>query len=252
MKTNTSIKIFLVVLVLIVVWSVPTKAAVPLPTLNLDIDQSENPEDVVNSLQVLFLITIIALAPSILIMMTSFTRIIVVLSFIRNALGTHQMPPSQVLIGLALFLTFFVMSPVLSNINEDALQPYLNGTINQEEALNNALSYLRDFMFKQTREKDLALFIKHGNVGRVNSLNDIPTHVLIPSFVISELKTAFQMGFIIYIPFLVIDMIVASTLMSMGMLMLPPAMISLPFKILLFVMVDGWNLVVRSLLLGFN
>jgi len=252
MNSGISTKVIVVFLMLLIVFTGTTKAAVPLPSLNIDIKESEAPEDVVYSLQILFLITIIALAPAILIMMTSFTRIIVVLAFIRNALGTHQMPPNQVLIGLALFLTFFVMSPVLSNINEHALQPYLNGNINQQEALSNALTYLREFMFKQTREKDLALFVKFAQLERVSSLDDIPTHVLIPGFIISELKTAFQMGFIIYIPFLVIDMIVASTLMSMGMLMLPPAMISLPFKVLLFIMVDGWNLVVRSLLLGFN
>jgi flagellar biosynthetic protein FliP len=226
--------------------------AAPLPTVQLDFGSSDNPKDVVESLQILILLTVLALVPSILIMMTSFTRIVVVLSFTRSALGTQQMPPNQVIIGLALFLTIFVMYPVFSQINSNALQPYVNAQIDQQQALKNTIEPMRDFMLKQTREKDLALFVNLAKLGKLSSLSEIPTHVIIPSFMISELKTAFEMGFILFIPFLIIDMVVASTLMSMGMLMLPPVLISLPFKILLFIMVDGWNLIVRSLITSFN
>jgi len=192
------------------------------------------------------------LAPSILIMMTSFTRIIIVLSFTRNALGTQQMPPNQVLIGLALFLTFFLMSPIGAKINENAIEPYLSGQMDQEQFLEEAMKPIREFMFKQTREKDLELFINLSGMEDPETLDDVPNNVLIPSFIISELKTAFQIGFLIYVPFIIIDMVVASTLMSMGMMMLPPVMISLPFKILLFIMVDGWNLVIKTLVTGFR
>jgi len=204
------------------------------------------------SLQILMLLTVLSLAPAILMMMTSFTRIIIVLSFVRNALGTQQLPPNQVMIGLALFLTFFVMVPTWTQINTNAIQPYMKNEITQQEALAKAEEPLRAFMFKQTREKDLELFVGLSKMERPQTYRDVPTHVLIPAFVISELKTAFQMGFAIFIPFIVIDMIVASTLMSIGMMMLPPMMISLPFKLLLFVLVDGWHLVVESLVTSFN
>ncbi|WP_369691619.1 flagellar type III secretion system pore protein FliP [Tepidanaerobacter acetatoxydans] len=205
------------------------------------------------ALQIVLLLTILSLAPSILTLLTSFTRTIIVLSFVRNGLGVQQVPPTQVLIGLALFITIFVMAPVWTEINNEAIQPYMNQEIDTAEALRRAQIPLRNFMFRQTREKDLALFVHYAKLEHpLNTLDDIPTYVLIPAFIISELKTAFQMGFIIFIPFLVIDMIVSSTLMSMGMLMLPPIMISLPFKILLFVMVDGWNLVINSILAGFH
>lgn len=222
------------------------------PRFSFGVDAADTPDQVAVSLQILFLLTVLSLAPSILVMMTSFTRIVVVLSFVRNALATNQMPPNQVLIGLALFLTFFVMAPTWRTINDTALQPYLAQEIGQDEALKLASAPLREFMFKHTRERDLALFIEMSGSERPEDRNDVRTEVLIPAFVISELKSAFQMGFILFIPFIVIDMIVASTLMSMGMLMLPPVMISLPFKILLFVMVDGWYLVARSLLLGYQ
>jgi flagellar biosynthetic protein FliP len=185
-------------------------------------------------------------------MTTAFTRIIVVLSFTRNALSLQQMPPNQVIIGLALFLTFFVMAPTWGKVQNQAITPYLAGKIGPEQAFDKGMAPLRDFMYRQTRPKDLRLFLQVGKIPRPKNLNDVPNQVLIPAFIISELKTAFQIGFMIFIPFLVIDMIVASTLMSMGMMMLPPATISLPFKILLFVMVDGWYLVVRSLLLSFH
>ena len=204
------------------------------------------------SLQLLLLMTVLSLAPAILMLMTSFTRIIIVLSFVRNALGTQQLPPNQVMVGLALFLTFFVMLPTWNQINTNAVQPYMENQITQTEALAKAEEPLRNFMFRQTREKDLELFVGLSKMERPKTYRDVPTHVLIPAFVISELKTAFQMGFAIFIPFIVIDMIVSSTLMSIGMMMLPPMMISLPFKLLLFVLVDGWHLVVESLVTSFK
>jgi len=252
-KKNGIIKIILILVLMILmgiidVWCEP----LPIPKIGLDIETAENPQDVALSMQILFILTIISLAPSILIMLTSFTRIIIVLSFTRNALGTQQMPPNQVLIGLALFLTFFIMSPVITEINENAFTPFTNGEITQEAAIEKAAEPIRNFMFKYTREKDLALFLNLSQVKQPVAKIDIPTSALIPAFIISELKTAFEIGFFLYIPFLMIDMIVSSTLMSMGMMMLPPIMISMPFKILLFVLVDGWNLIVRSLIMGFN
>lgn len=212
---------------------------------------SESPEDVGVTLQLLALMTILSLAPAILILMTSFTRIIIVLSFVRTGLGTQSMPPNQVLVGLALFLTFFIMAPVFTEINDTALQPYLEGESTQEEALDTAILPIKRFMAEHTREKDLALFFKYQNLEKPDSIEEIPLMSLIPAFAISELKTAFQIGFVIFIPFLIIDMVVASTLMAMGMMMLPPVMISLPFKILLFVLVDGWYLIIESLLVSF-
>lgn len=212
---------------------------------------NDSPGDVAVSLQLLVLLTILSIAPAILIMLTSFTRIIVVLSFVRTALGTQSMPPNQVLIGLAMFLTFFVMSPVFSEVNETALQPYLAGELSQEEAMDTAVLPMKQFMAEHTREKDLALFFKYAGLSKPDGIEDIPLTALVPAFAISELKTAFQIGFVIFIPFLVIDMVVSSTLMAMGMMMLPPVMISLPFKILLFVLVDGWYLIVESLLNSF-
>jgi len=227
-------------------------AATPLPDIHIGIGSSSNPQQVSLTLQIVFLMTVLSLAPAILMLTTSFTRIIIVLSFLRQAIGTPTIPPNQVILGLALFLTFFNMNPVFSKVNDEALQPYLKGAISQQTALKKALDPMRDFMFRQTREKDLALFVYLSKSPRPASPADVPTLVLIPAFVISELKTAFQMGFLIYIPFLIIDMVVASTLMSMGMLMLPPVTISLPFKILLFVLIDGWHLIVRSLMLSFH
>jgi len=203
------------------------------------------------SLQLLLLLTLLSFVPAILVLMTSFTRIIIVLSFVRNALGTQQLPPNQVIIGLSLMLTFFVMAPTWKEVNANAIQPFLSQQINQEEALEKAEAPLRTFMFKQTREKDLQLFVGLSKIERPQTYRDIPTYVLVPAFVLSELKTAFQMGFAIFIPFMIIDMIVASALMSMGMMMLPPMMISLPFKILLFVLVDGWHLLIQSLVTSF-
>lgn len=227
-------------------------AAQPVPKLTIGVEKSSSPRDVAVTLEILFLITVLSLAPAIIMMMTSFTRIVIVFHFLRQALGLQQMPPNQLLIGLSLFLTFFVMHPVIEKVNDNALQPYLNEKINSGQALDNAMSPLRDFMLRQTREKDLALFVKLAKLDRPATPVEIPNHVLIPAFVISEIRLAFQIGFLVYIPFLVIDMVVASVLMSMGMLMLPPAMVSLPFKILLFVMVDGWYLIVGSIIEGFR
>lgn len=224
---------------------------IPIPTIGLNIEEAENPQEVATSIQILFLLTILSLAPSILIMMTSFTRIIIVLSFLRNALATQQSPPTQVLIGLALFLTFFSMGDIATEINQNGLQPYIREEITQEEALENTMKPLRDFMFRQTREKDLNLFLEMSNIEGPVELDEVPNRILIPAFIISELKTAFQLGFILFIPFIIIDMVVASTLMAMGMMMLPPAMISLPFKLLLFIMIDGWNVLTHSLLNSF-
>ncbi|RYL92961.1 flagellar type III secretion system pore protein FliP [Sporolactobacillus sp. Y61] len=212
---------------------------------------TSQPQDVAMTLQLLLILTILSLAPAILILMTSFTRIIIVLSFVRTSLSTQQMPPNQVLIGLALFLTFFIMAPVYGQINTQALQPYIRGDINQNQAVSRAEDPLKTFMAKETRQKDLDLFMKYGKYKMPDRIQDLPMTALVPAFTISELKTAFQMGFMIFIPFLVIDMVVASILMAMGMMMLPPVMISLPFKILLFIMVDGWYLIVESLLKSF-
>ena len=223
-----------------------------LPSVSLSIAPTSNPQATVSAVQVIVLLTVLSIAPSILVLMTSFTRIVVVLSFVRSALSVQQAPPNQVLIGLALFLTLFVMTPTLSAVNQNALQPYLSGRISQSQALNQAELPFKEFMAKQTRIEDIQLFLNYRHEPTPKSLVSLPITTLVPAFAISELKTAFQIGFMIYIPFLVIDLVVATTLMSMGMMMLPPTMISLPFKLLLFVMVDGWYLVVKSLLAGFH
>ncbi|MHA0855977.1 flagellar type III secretion system pore protein FliP [Paenibacillus sp. CMAA1364] len=231
--------------------SVSTAFADPIPNLDIQIGNADGAPNT-SSLSVLLLITIIGIAPAIMVLMTSFTRIVIVLGFVRTSLGTQQMPPNQVLVGLALFMTLFVMAPTFSSINEVALQPYLKSEITQTEALQKASDPMKKFMFKYTREKDLLLFMDYSKMEKPATYSDIPLTVLVPSFAISELKTAFQMGFLVFIPFLIIDIVVASTLMAMGMMMLPPVMIALPFKILLFVLVDGWYLVVKSLLFSFN
>jgi len=223
-----------------------------IPSIGLDVKPSENNAEAAASIQIMFMMTILSLAPSILIMMTSFTRIIIVLSFVRNAIGVQQLPPNQVLVGLALFITFFVMSPVIDEINTNAYQPFVANEITQEQAFTNGMKPLRTFMLKQTYPKDLNLFISLSNSPEPDNIDSIKDVVIIPAFIISELKRAFQIGFFIFIPFIIIDMVVSSTLMTMGMMMLPPMMISLPFKILLFVMVDGWGLVIKTLITGFK
>jgi flagellar biosynthetic protein FliP len=227
-------------------------AGLPVPRVSVGVESAQAPQDVASGVQILLLLTVLTLAPSLLIMLTSFTRTIIVLSLLRNAIGVPQLPPNQVLIGLSLFLTFFVMAPTWNQINQNAVQPFMAGEIRQAEAFDRAVVPVREFMLKQTRERDLALFVSLAKLERPRTADDIPTYVVVPSFVISELKTAFQMGFLIFVPFLVIDIVISSTLMSMGMMMLPPVLISLPFKLLLFVMVDGWHLIVRSLVLSFN
>ncbi|HCG73487.1 flagellar type III secretion system pore protein FliP [Nitrospinaceae bacterium] len=248
-------KIIFILLILTAtfIWggTVPFAEAVSLPSIQLGMDDVEDPEKVSSALQILFLLTILTLAPSILILTTSFARIIIVLSFLRQAMGTQQTPPTQILIGLGLFLTLFVMGPTWNEINDKALQPFLNEEISQTDALKKAEMPLKTFMLKQTREKDLSLFIEISGENPTTN-EEIDIRSLIPAFIISELKTAFQIGFLIYIPFLILDMVVASILLSMGMMMLPPVLISLPFKLMLFVMVDGWYLTVGSLMRSFG
>ncbi|AQS59813.1 flagellar biosynthetic protein FliP [Desulforamulus ferrireducens] len=231
---------------------VAAEPLIPIPNINLNVETASEPQQVVDSVKLLVFLTLLSLVPAFLMMLTSFTRIVVVLSFLRNALGTQQTPPNQVLIGLALFLTIFIMSPVYREINQNAIQPYLANQLTYEQATDEAIGPLREFMSRQTREKDLALFLNIAKMDKPRNINEVPMSVMVPAFVISELKTAFQIGFIIFVPFLVIDMVVASILMSMGMFMLPPVMVALPFKLLLFVMVDGWYLVVKSLVESFR
>ena len=250
-RRRTARRIFLaspfVLALCCVLWPAAAWAA---PGINLNLDSSKN-GGVSTSLQLLVLLTVLSLAPSILIMMTSFTRIIIVLGFVRNALGTPSMPPNQILVGISLFLTMFIMAPTFTAINDTAIQPLMDKKINEQTAIKRAEIPIREFMFKQVDQKDLALFTDMSGEGRPKTRADVPTRVLIPAFVLSELQTAFEIGFLILIPFLIIDMVIALTVMSMGMVMLPPVVISLPFKILLFVLVDGWHLISESLIRGF-
>ena len=251
MSNHLKIILFTIIIVVVFISMMSIELnAQSVPKFTFGVEESDEPEDVSLTLQILAMMTVLSLAPSILIMMTSFTRIIVVFHFLRQALGTQQMPPNQLLLGLALFLTMFIMAPVWTDVNENALQPYLDKEMNYKDALEKGMEPLRHFMFAQTREKDLALFLKISKAPKPENIRDVPNKVLIPSFIISELRKGFQIGFILYIPLLVLDLVVASILMSMGMMMLPPVMISLPFKILLFVLVDGWNLVIGSLMTG--
>jgi flagellar biosynthetic protein FliP len=228
-------------------------AAADAPGVTLTVDpQNTEPERVTSGVQLLVLMTVLSLAPTILILATSFTRIVIVFSMLRSAIGTPSIPPNQVIIGISLLLTFFIMAPIYTQIDETAIQPYLNEEIDRDTAWERMQSPIREFMFKQTRERDIQLFIDLGNEAPPATLDDIQTVSLFPAFVISELRTAFTMGFVIYIPFLVIDLVVSSILLSMGMMMLPPSLVSLPFKLLLFVMVDGWYLLARSLVLSFG
>ena len=247
--------ILVLALVLLAAGTAPAAAqqkSLPLPKVSIEVGKAAKPDDVAVTLQILFLMTVLSLAPAILILTTAFTRIIVVFHFLKQAMGTPQMPPSQVLVGLAMFLTFFIMSPVWTRMNTVALQPYLNDKLSLTQAYEKGVEPLREFMFKQTREEDLALFVKMAQINKPQTRNDLPTYVLIPAFAISELRAGFQIGFLVFIPFLIIDVVVASILMSMGMMMLPPVMISLPFKILLFILVDGWHLVVGSLIASYH
>ncbi len=253
--TRNPRRVFLALGLVMVLGLLVSGCAAPIsaPGVSLTIDpESPEPQQVTSGVQLLVLMTVLSLAPTLLILATSFTRIVIVLSMLRSAIGTPSIPPNQVIIGLSLLLTFFIMAPVYTQIDETALQPYLAGQIDQETAWNLTQKPIREFMFKQTREKDIQLFLDLGNEPQPATLDDISTVALFPAFVISELRTAFTMGFVIYIPFLVIDLVVSSILLSMGMMMLPPSLVSLPFKLLLFVMVDGWYLMVRSLVLSFT
>lgn len=244
--------ILFIVIIMVFIIPVVINAQTILPKITVGVDQAHSPKDIAVTLQIVLLLTVLSLAPGILVLMTSFTRIVIIFSFLRHALATQQAPPNQVIVGLALFLTMFVMAPTGKKINDEALQPYLNGKISQAEALKNAEAPVKDFMLKQTREKDLALMVSLSKGVKPKSAEDISILVLVPAFVISELRIAFQIGFLIYIPFLVLDMVISSVLLSMGMMMLPPMMISLPFKLILFVLVDGWNLIVGSIVAGFK
>jgi len=223
-------------------------AALPLPTVTIGVQQTQSPKEFTTALQILLVLTVLALAPSILVMMTCFTRIVVVFYFMKQALGTQAQPPAQLLVGLALFLTFFVMQPVLDRANREGLQPYLRQEISQDVAVTRMIQPFREFMLRHTREEDLRLFVKLSGKDKPRNLEEVSTWAVIPAYTLSELRIAFQIGFIIFVPFLVVDMIVSSTLMSLGMFMLPPQVISLPIKVLLFLLVDGWHLLVESLM----
>ncbi len=223
----------------------------PVPLLSVDVDQNADSGKTGVVMQIFLLLTVLSLAPSILVMVTSFTRIAIVLSLLRQAIGSNQLPPNQIIVGLSLFLTFFIMAPVWQNVHQEAVKPYLANEIGAQDAFEKALVPVRKFMARQTREKDLALMINVAKLERPKNIEAVPFHVLVPSFIISELKTAFQIGFMLYVPFLIIDMVVASVLLSMGMMMLPPVMVSLPFKLMIFVLTDGWYLIVGSLVKSF-
>ncbi len=231
--------------------AIPSQAAMTFPNINIGLQNANTPQDFTNGLQILIWLTILTLAPSILIMTTSFIRLVVVLSLTRQAIGAGTLPPNQVITSLALILTFFIMAPTFNEINEKALQPYMNNQITQQAAIDRGIEPIRTFMFKQTHEKELALFVRMAKIEKPKNRNDVPTYVLLPAFILSELKTAFTIGFVVYMPFLVIDIVVSSVLVSMGMMFLPPTMIALPFKLIMFVMVDGWYLVVKSLVESF-
>lgn len=250
MKSGILKKVLFTMLALLVF--VPmAHCAMAFPNINIGMKTANTPQEFTQGVQILIWLTILTLAPSIFIMTTAFIRIIIVLALTRQAIGVASLPPAQVLSGLALILTFFVMAPTINKINETAIQPYMKNQITQQVALDKAIIPARDFMFKQTDEKELALFVKMAKIEKPKNKEDVPTYVLIPSFILSELNTAFKIGFVIFLPFLVIDIVVSSILVSMGMLFLPPTMIALPFKLILFVMIDGWYLVIKSLVEGF-
>jgi flagellar biosynthetic protein FliP len=225
---------------------------IPIPRIGITLDEAEGPRDVALSLEILFLLTVLTLAPAIIISVTSFTRIAIVFSFIKRALSTQQEPPNQIMMGLAIFLTIFVMAPTIQEVNQTAIQPYFQEEINAEEMYQRGIVPVREFMFRQTREKDIALFLRLGEVERPANQADVPTYVLIPAFIISEITTAFKIGILLFIPFIVIDLVVASVLMSMGIIFLPPVFISLPFKIILFILVDGWHLLTFQVVSSFR
>ena len=226
-------------------------AAVTFPTISIGSSTANTPQEFTQGIQILVMLTVLSLAPSIFIMTTAFIRIIIVLALTRQAIGTSSLPPNQVLAGLALILTFFVMAPTVNKINETAIQPYMNNQITQQVALDRAITPIRDFMIKQTHEKELGLFLNIAKAPQPKNWTEVPTYIILPAFILSELKTAFKIGFIVFLPFLVIDIVVASILVSMGMLFLPPSVVATPFKLILFVMIDGWYLITKSLIEGF-
>ena len=248
-------QIFLVVLLLVISASdtfAQKSQSIPFPKVGLDIGTADTPEDVSTTLQILLLMTILSLAPSILIMTTSYLRLIIVFHFLKTALGTQSMPPSQLLAGIALFITFFIMAPTFNKINDEALQPLMNGQMKVEEAMDKGIQPLREFMLNNVRDEDIALFVEMAAIEMPESRLELPTYILLPAFSISELRAGFIIGFFIFIPFLMVDMIIASILLSMGMMMIPPMMISLPFKILLFILIDGWSLIIGSVIRSFG
>jgi len=256
-KKNNKIIVTALALMFVSIIFVTTKVhaapeTLPIPKINISVDNANTPQQYVGNLKLLVMLTILTLLPSFIMMMTSFVRIIVVFGFLRTAIGTQQSPPNQVLIGLALFLTVFIMQPVYNKVNTNAIQPFMENKITQDQAIEQGSKPLRDFMLNQTRQKDFNLFIDAAKLNYKVTKDNAPLYVVVPSYMISELKTSFEIGFLIYIPFMIIDLVVGSVLMSMGMMMLPPAMISLPFKLLLFVMVDGWYLLVKSLIMSFS
>ncbi|MFN9691644.1 MAG: flagellar type III secretion system pore protein FliP [Vampirovibrionales bacterium] len=242
----------LAIVLMLVAMPMADAAGVALPTIQLGVAKSNSPEQVAQGVQILILLTVLTLAPSILVMTTAFTRIVIVLSLVRQALGTPTLPPSQVIVSLAMILSFFVMAPTFEEVNKVAFEPFMKGRMSVDVALEKATEPMRTFMFKQTSEKDMALFTKLAKIKKPKTTKDVPTYVLLPSFIISELKTAFQLGFVLFLPFIVIDIVVSSILVSMGMMFLPPVTISLPFKLILFVLVDGWHLISQSLVMGFR
>lgn len=251
MEVFNRVRNILLGLSIAVLGALPASAAVALPTMTVGFNNAQTPEDFSQGMQILIMLTILTLAPSIIIMCTSFTRIVIVLSLTRQALGTAQLPPAQVISGLALILTFFVMSPTINKIYDTAYNPYMKSEITQQEAIKRGTKPLQEFMLRYTDEKELALFVRFAQIEKPKTVQEVPMYVLLPSFILSELKTAFKIGFLIFIPFLIIDIVVASILVAMGMVFLPPAMIATPFKLILFVMVDGWHMVAQSLLEGF-
>ncbi len=241
-----------IVLFLLMAATILSAEVVQIPTVDLRINAPQQPAQLVQTLNIMVILTLLVLAPSLIMMMTSFARILIIFSFLRTALGTQQMPPNQLLVSMALILTFFIMEPAAKEAYKNGIQPYSQEKIGYEEAFDKAIKPFKEFMIRNTREKDLALFLRIRGLDNVNNPDDISLTVLLPAFMISELKTAFEIGFLLYLPFLVIDMVVSSVLMAMGMMMLPPVMISLPFKIILFIMVDGWNLIVMNLVASFK
>lgn len=250
-RINKTIFLILIISFFVTIKVHAAQTNIQIPKVSLSVNGASTPQDYVDNIQLLLLLTMLTFVPAILLLMTSFTRIIIVLGFVRNALSTQQTPPNQILIAIALFMTLFIMAPVYTKVNDVAIQPYLKGTITQEEAYKAGSKPMKDFMLKQTYQSDIALFYKAAKVDMPKEKYEIPFRILVPAFATSELKTAFEMGFMIFIPFVIIDMVVASILMSMGMFMLSPVTISLPFKILLFVMADGWHLVIKSLIQSF-